>query len=77
MAVGAHKDVDNLRDPSKESGMVVDVDDVEYLVDNVVAEVKKENEINKNRTVDLRQVDNVLRGVTKNLTELEKKRCFT
>lgn len=76
VAVGAHKDVDNLRDPNKESGMVVDVDDIEYLVDNVVAEVKKENENNKNRTVDLRQVDNVLRGVTKNLNNTEKKRCF-
>ncbi len=41
VVVSAHKDTENLRDENKESGMVLDVEDTEYLVDNVISELHK------------------------------------
>lgn len=37
----AEKDEELFKDESKASGMVVDVDDLDYLTDNVIAELKQ------------------------------------
>jgi len=42
VVVASHKDIDNLRDDTKESGMILDIEDTEYLVENVLAELRKE-----------------------------------
>ena len=37
-----HKDIDNLKDDKKLSGLVLDASDLDYLADNVIVELKKE-----------------------------------
>lgn len=58
--VSTHKDVDSLRNKNKESGMVLDVDDVQYIVDNVAVELKKEANQTQQTVVDLREIDKAI-----------------
>ena len=59
-----HKDVENLKDDKKLSGLVLDASDLNYLADNVIVELKKEQIREENHVddivVDLRELDDEL-----------------
>lgn len=76
VVVAGHKDTDKLRDETKDSGMVLDVNDTEDMVNDILEDLKSEQkEETENKIVDLRELDDTLRNANAAL-DLKDNKCF-